>query len=154
MYVMFTIKCGRFSFPWEDVSGLEWGPGRSMCTCNLISDSQTLIPHAPPHSLGTKDDSDTAGASASPSTSSSISSSPSPTSPPSKEKLTSREEGVREGRKQGEVERVKEERSEKRRSQEPEHKGGFRAITSDEEFERELTQAEKTLLVVDFTSNR
>ena len=53
------------------------------------------------------------------------------------------------------MERVKEERrSEKRRSQEPEHKGGFRAITSDEEFERELTRAGKTLVVVDFTSDR
>ena len=139
----------------RDVSGVGWVPGRSMCTCNLISYSQTLTP---PHSLGTKDDPNTAGASASPSPSSSISSSPPPTSPPSKEKLTSGEEGVQEGRKQGEVERMKEERrsvgEEKRRSQEPKPKGGFRAITSDEEFERELTRAGKTLLVVDFTSGR
>ena len=42
----------------------------------------------------------------------------------------------------------------KRRSQEPEPKGGVRAITSDEEFERELTRAGKTLVVVDFTSDR
>ena len=53
------------------------------------------------------------------------------------------------------MERVKEERrSEKRRSQEPEPKGGFQTFTSDEEFERELTQAGKTLLVVNFTSDR
>ena len=42
----------------------------------------------------------------------------------------------------------------RRRSQEPEPKGGVRAITSDEEFERELREAGKTLVVVDFTSDR
>ena len=53
------------------------------------------------------------------------------------------------------MERVKEERRrEKRRSQELEPKGGVQAITSDEEFERELTRAGKTLVVVDFTSGR
>ena len=41
---------------------------------------------------------------------------------------------------------------ETRRSQES--KGGVRTITSDKEFERELTQAGKTLVVVDFTSDR
>ena len=114
----------------------------------------TLTPHAPPHSLGTQKDPDTAGASSSPSPSPSTSL----TSPAAKEKLSSREEGVREGRKQSEQERMREERrrtgEETRRSQEPEFKGGVRTITSDKEFERELTQAGKTLVVVDFTSDR
>ena len=79
-------------------------------------------------------------------------------SPAAKEKLSGREEGGREGRKQSEQERMREERrrtgEETRRSQEPESKGGVRTITSDKEFERELTRAGKTLVVVDFTSDR
>ena len=43
---------------------------------------------------------------------------------------------------------------ETRRSQEPESKGGVRTIASDKEFERELTRAGKSLVVVDFTSDR
>ena len=73
-------------------------------------------------------------------------------------KLSSREEGVREERKQSGQERMTEERrrtgEEMRRSQEPESKGGVWTITSDKEFERELTRAGKTLVVVDFTSDR
>ena len=43
---------------------------------------------------------------------------------------------------------------ETRHSQELESKGGVRTITSDKEFERELTQGGNTLVVVDFTSDR
>ena len=72
-----------------------------------------------------------------------------------------REERRRTGeetRRSQESKGMKEERrrtgEETRRSQEPESKGGVRTITSDKEFERELTQAGKTLVVVNFTSDR